>query len=103
MISMIMNTQFGMGINAFGVSFDQFYELRAGVRMNVWCELGGFAGRGDSPDFSVRDMRNDRSYSAVFDFCFKRESDWSDPDILVEGTRCCLCPSNVLSMRLELV
>jgi len=103
MISMIMNTQFGMGINAVGVSLDQSYELRAGALMNVWCELGGFAGRSNSPDLSCWDMRNDRSYPTVFDFRFKRESDRSDPDILIEGSRCCLCPSNVVSMRLELV
>src|SRR5215467_1215771 len=103
MISIIINTQFGVGVNAFGVSFDQFYELRAGALVHVWCDLGGFARRGDSPDLPCWDMRNDRRYPTVFDFRFKREPDRSDPDVLVESSRRCLCPSRMVSMRLELV
>src|SRR5262245_36609028 len=75
MISIIMSTQFGMGVNVFGVRFDQFYELRAGTLVHVWCDLGGLARGSDSPDLSCWDMRNDRSYPAVFDFRIKRESD----------------------------
>src|SRR5262249_41876610 len=103
MISIIMSTQFGMGVNVFGVRFDQFYELRAGTLVHVWCDLGGLARGSDSPDLSCWDMRNDRSYPAVFDFRIKRESDRRDPDVLVESSRRGLCPSSMVSMRLELI